>query len=440
MKKTTLAAAILTAAFAVAPVARAQDAGTDAATPDASADGQDAAKPDAKPKPKPVAKPAEKPVPALWLQLTAKWVPCHDPFPLVPTPKQASAWYTVNRQLRTVRGPVLIGRTWQWEENKFADIKRMFFTKEPPIFDAARIAIRRGEPEKALTLVAPVLDFFVAVGKQVPVIVEDRESQPVSLWLRAADIKLDALILQENDLLITAFLRELKASNPESIPGLADRIRLAELSQKFRRYLKIERDIERDKNGRITKEHIKSRNVLDKDQLKEVIKETNDFIKDATDTATLAQLHVLKGNAELALHEFKEALNTFFRVSVFYGNQVKYVPIAKLGAAEAFLGMDKPTKEIQALGLKEVAKRYLRELISTYESDTKEVREATALLDKFRTKEERAAEAKQKAAAADAIITSGNEGGAAAETPAPAGDAPAPAGETPAETPAAEGV
>ncbi|MDR2981196.1 MAG: hypothetical protein LBV12_03000 [Puniceicoccales bacterium] len=234
---------------------------------------------------------------------------------------------------------VVIGPSIAEQSKRFSEVTRIEWGIRPQAMEDAEAEIQRGEGAKALALIEPVVQFFAPFKKT-----------PGTLWLRAASIKLDALVLLKNDAVIESFIRELEEINDGSIPGLEQRISLAKLDQLLR----------------------KGNPTL-------VLTETDKLIRDTTDLGMIANLHVIKGNALLQLRRYEEAMNTFLRVPVFYGSQSRYIPSALLGAAKAFRGMDSPAN--RHLQLESVSNGYLTEIISQYPL-SKEAEEAKAMLPK----------------------------------------------------------
>lgn len=249
----------------------------------------------------------------------------------------------------------------------------------PAAMEEAETEVQRGEASKALSLIEPVVQFFAPLKKV-----------PGSLWLQAASIKLDALVLLKNDTVIEGFIRELEEMNNGTIPGLDNRIRMAKLEQTLR----------------------KGNAAL-------ALADADKYIRDTVDTGLIANLHLIKGEALLQLRRYEEAMNAFLRVPVFYGSQTKYIPAAQLGAARAFRGMDSPASK--HLRLEAVANGYLADIIEQYplskESEVargmlpKDVRDALA-------KKEEAGMAAAKAAGEGATTETGSDGSAGAG-PAP---------------------
>ena len=209
---------------------------------------------------------------------------------------------------------------------KYTDVTRIEWgTKRPKAMEDAEIAVQRGDASVALAKIEPVLQFFARM----------RKNTPGSLWLPAASIKLDALVVLKNDAVLTGFISELEAANDGTIPSLPNRIKMAKLDQTLRR-----------------------------GNIEQSLAEADKHIRDTVDTSFLAHLHLVKGNALLELRRYEEAMNAFLRIPVFYGTYVKYIPSAQLGAAKAFRGMDSPAnRHLDLLG---VSNQYLIDVITQY--------------------------------------------------------------------------
>lgn len=204
----------------------------------------------------------------------------------------------------------------------------------------ARNELSQGNAATALATAERFLAFF-----------KDLKAVPGSLWLEAAVIKLDALDLQENDAIMDSFIRELQdAPGWEKIEGLPERIKLVRLRQQLR-----------------------------KGDYQRVFRDASEMMKTTDDQATLAQLTMLKGRSEFNLGKYEDALYTFLRVPVFYGNQTEYVPASKLEVARCFLKLDGPDRKAQ--NLPALAESYITEVITEYPM-TPEAKEALALLPK----------------------------------------------------------
>ncbi|MDR2429320.1 MAG: hypothetical protein LBD14_00175 [Puniceicoccales bacterium] len=209
---------------------------------------------------------------------------------------------------------------------KYSEVTRIEWgISRPKVMEDAEIAVQRGDASAALAKIEPVLQFFARM----------RKNTPGSLWLPAASIKLDALVVLKNDAVLTEFISELEAANDGTIPSLPNRIKMAKLDQ-----------------------------VLRRGKVEQALVEADKHIRDTLDTAFLAHLHLVKGNALLELRRYEEAMNAFLRIPVFYGTYVKYIPSAQLGAAKAFRGMDSPAnRDLNLLG---VSNQYLIDLITQY--------------------------------------------------------------------------
>lgn len=211
------------------------------------------------------------------------------------------------------------------KDHRLTEITKFEWPAKDPRIELARNELMRGNVVNALDVAETFLKFFAPY--------KALEGSP---WIHAAVIKLAALDLQENDISLNSFIMEIKATPGwTEIEGLPMQIKMAELNQKMRR-----------------KEY------------KEVLRNANDMMKGLNDTEMLARLHLIKGNALFELGSYEDALKTFLRVPVFYGNQAVYIPKAKFAAARCFKRMNRP--EYAAMQLDKQCDLYLEEVITEY--------------------------------------------------------------------------
>jgi hypothetical protein len=228
---------------------------------------------------------------------------------------------------------------------KVTAITRIVWPNEPAPLAKAREHVSRGEPDSALRLVEPVLRLFDPVRKV-----------PGSLWLKAAEVKLDALSQLSNDAVLAAFITVLEEADDGSVPGLAGKIKLA----------KLDRRVRAGDNAA-------------------VLVEADKLLAELSEPDMQARLTVIKGDALLAMRKHEDALNTYLRVPVFLGAEKNFIPAAYLGAAKSLRALDTPFTHAQRLDL--TALGYLKEIIRDYPL-SKEAGIARGLL----PREERAAE------------------------------------------------
>lgn len=234
---------------------------------------------------------------------------------------------------------------------KVSTIERLEWPQEPPQLAAARDQVQRGEFTAALNLVEPILRLFEPVRKK-----------PGSLWLKAAEVKLDALSGLSNVSVLSAFIAVLEENDDGSVPGLASKIKLAKLTRRVR---------EGDHTS--------------------VLIEADRLLGELDEPDTQARLTLIKADALLATRKYEAALNAYLRIPVFYGAEKAFLPGAYLGAAKALRGLDTPATRDQRLDL--ASAFYLREVIREFPV-SKEAEEAKSLL----PREERDAEEKRAAA------------------------------------------
>lgn len=280
---------------------------------------------------------------------------------------------------------------------RFSEVRQIVWSARPQVMEEAIFAVQRGEANKAQTLIEPVIFFFSTLKKV-----------PGNLWLDAASVKLDALVLLKNDALITEFINELENGirdvDAGSVKTLQNRIRLAKLEQATRR-----------------------------GNYAVALRDADAFIKESIEPGVLANLQLIKGDALYGLRRYEEAMTAYLRISVFYGGQGKFVPASMLGAAKAFRGMNIPANK--HLQLDSVANRYLNDLIAQYPL-TAEAEIAKGIL----TKDDRAALAQKDAAALEAAQKAGTgEDGGAPPPPATAATDPTAIDDAPTAPPTAPG-
>lgn len=207
---------------------------------------------------------------------------------------------------------------------KVTAIVRIVWPNEPAPLAKARDHVSRGEPDAAIRLIEPVLRLFDPVRKV-----------PGSLWLKAAEVKLDALSQLSNTAVLNSFISILEEADDGSVPGLAGKLKLAKLDMR----------VHTGDNAA----------VLD---------EADKLLAELSDPDMQARLTVTKGDALFAMRKYEDALNTYLRVPVFLGAEKKYIPAAYLGAARSLRGLDTPFTKAQKLDLAALA--YLKEIIRDY--------------------------------------------------------------------------
>ncbi|MDR2845193.1 MAG: hypothetical protein LBV28_03765 [Puniceicoccales bacterium] len=295
----------------------------------------------------------------------------NDPFSKTPPDPRKATWSsTGNITLRTASSSIT---------KKITEVTLVDWGKElPQALKDAETEVQRGEASKALTLIEPVVVQFAPIKKVRG-----------SLWLTAASVKLDALVLLKNDAVITDFIRELEEADNGSIPGLGNRIKLAKIEQTLR-----------------------------KGNTELALADAEKLIRDTVDVDLIASLHLVKGDALLSLRRYEQAMTVFLRIPVFYGTQTKLIPAAQLGAARAFRGMNSPANK--HLQLDDVANRYLTDIIEQFPI-SKEAEIARGML----TKADRETLAQKSESGIDSVKAAGAEAGPEEEAPA-AAPAPAP--------------
>lgn len=233
---------------------------------------------------------------------------------------------------------------------KVSEISRFQWGNEPAIMADARKKVAAGQFTQALAAIEVVLRKFDPVKKV-----------PGNLWLKAAELKLDALSGLSGESQLSAFISVLEQNDDGSVPGLAAKIKLARVTMLVRGG---------DYAG--------------------VITETDKLMAELPDPEAQARLHILKADAQYALRRYEDALNTYLRVAVFYGAEKAFIPQAYLGAGKSLRALDGPATRGQELHV--AASFYLRQVLREFPL-SKEAAEARENL----SPEERAEEEKRMA-------------------------------------------
>jgi hypothetical protein len=105
-----------------------------------------------------------------------------------------------------------------------------------------------------------------------------------------------------------------------------------------------------------------------KDATTPALEKAQRALKDTEDSALLARLHLLIGDIKFKRDLFREALDSYLHVPVFFGAQGQLMPVAELGAAKSLFHLRRLADASKALG--HIVERY---------KDTPEAAEAGAL-------------------------------------------------------------
>jgi len=193
-----------------------------------------------------------------------------------------------------------------------ADVVRLEFP-EPETLDEADKLVAAGSGEDALKLVEPVYRQFALFSKVAG-----------SHWPRAAQLRLQALLLDTDNGAISSAARELMQSGlGPDVTGTA-KLALAQL------------------DARAGKEALA--NVM-----------LDQIVREAT-AAVQARAWLLRGDLAAARAAHVEALECYLRVPAFFGTLDELMPAALLGAARAYRGYGDASR----------AERSALDLIDTY--------------------------------------------------------------------------
>jgi tetratricopeptide (TPR) repeat protein len=192
------------------------------------------------------------------------------------------------------------------------DVVRLDFP-EPEALEEAQKLVVAGKGSEALALVEPVYRQFAPFARV-----------PGSHWPRAAQLRLEALLLGVDALTITSAARELMTSGlGPDVTGVA-KLALAQLDARA------------------------GRESLANIMLEEIVREAPPAIQ--------ARAWLLRGDLAAARNSHAEALENYLRIPAFYGTIDEFMPAALLGAARAYKGFGDNGR----------AERSALELIDTY--------------------------------------------------------------------------
>jgi tetratricopeptide (TPR) repeat protein len=185
---------------------------------------------------------------------------------------------------------------------------------EPAALKAAADFLVHGQPDKALAEINPVLTYY-SPFKDVP----------GNWWAQAALIKVSVLASQEHEKEAEALASDIEKSAKDPDMARAAQLRLVG---------SLIRGAEFDKAIGICDAALKS----------------------STDTTTLANAWIAKGDTLLAQKDWDDALMAYLHVPVFYQDEKMFLPAALLGSGRAYRRLNDIDR----------AKKSLKELISTY--------------------------------------------------------------------------
>lgn len=170
----------------------------------------------------------------------------------------------------------------------------------PPQLQAATDLLSLGQPEQAIPLLDPVLNFYGPM-----------KGVPGNWWVPAALLKTTALQALHREAEAEPLLRDLSqlATDPEG--ARIAKVRLAAIAAR------------RDKGAAAQAQAT-----------------YNSVINDSADSRVLAETWVDKGEGLLETKQYESALVALLHVPVFYQEQRLLMPRALLGSARAFKGME----------------------------------------------------------------------------------------------------
>ena len=185
---------------------------------------------------------------------------------------------------------------------------------EPAALKAASDLLGRGETDKALAQIDPVLAYYTPF-----------KDVPGSWWAQAALVKVSLLAAQQKQAEAEALAADIQESVTDPELARAAQLRLVNA-------------------------------LIRKSDFEKAIALCDEAIKQSKDPSTLANAWVSKGDALLAQKNADEALLAYLHVPVFYYEEKQFMPAALLGSARAYRRLDDNNR----------AQKSLNELLTNY--------------------------------------------------------------------------
>jgi tetratricopeptide (TPR) repeat protein len=223
----------------------------------------------------------------------------------------------VRRDADMVMGKVQVGTGSGEVGYHLAQIAKVEFP-EPAALKTAEDLLVKGEADKALAEIAPVVAYY-GPFKDVP----------GNWWAQAALIKVSALAAQQHEPEAETLAAEIEKSATDPETARAAQLRLV--------------------GALIRKNDVEKANAI-----------CDAALKSSTDPTTLANAWVGKGDALFAAKNWDEALMAYLHVPIFYQDEKIFLPAALLGSARAYRRLNDTDR----------AKKSLNELITSFPHST----------------------------------------------------------------------
>jgi TolA-binding protein len=219
----------------------------------------------------------------------------------------------VRRDGDMVLGKVQVGSGSGEVGYHLAQIAKVDFPEPRPLKSASDLLVQ-GQPDKALAEINPVVAYY-SPFKDVP----------GNWWAQAALIKVSVLAAQQHEKEAEGLASEIEKSAKDPDMARAAQLRLVG-------------------------------SLIRNNEFEKAIGICDATIKSSTDSTTLANAWVAKGDALLAQKDFDEALLAYLHVPVFYPDEKIFQPAALLGSGRAYRRLNDTDR----------AKRTLNELLTAF--------------------------------------------------------------------------
>ncbi len=203
----------------------------------------------------------------------------------------------VRRSGDMVMGAVQVGASRGEVGYQASTISRIDFP-EPPQLKTTSALLSQGEPAKALADIEPVVKYY-----------EPFRDLPGNFWAQAALLKVSALAGMQLDKEAEALGEEIRKNVTDSETARAAQLQIV--------------------TGLVRKEDYAKAIAL-----------CDGVIKESAKPSVLAEAWVKKGDALLAQRAYDGAVLAYLHVPVFYDDEKLWMPLALLGSARAFRGLE----------------------------------------------------------------------------------------------------
>jgi tetratricopeptide (TPR) repeat protein len=219
----------------------------------------------------------------------------------------------VRRSGDMVMGKVQIGASSGEVGYQAATIAKIDFP-EPPQLKTTAAFLSQGQPEKALADIGPVVKYY-----------EPFRDVPGNWWAQAALLKVSALGGMQLDKQAETLGDEIRRNSTDPETARAAQLQLIP-------------------------------GLVRKEDFEKALHLCDAVIKESTRPEVLAEAWVRRGDVLLAQRQWDGAVLAYLHVPVFYQDEKRWMPIALLGSARAFRGLEDPER----------AKRSLNDLTAQY--------------------------------------------------------------------------